>query len=400
MSQVLYVKSDKAKKSRKTIVSTRNNINNEHFNLLTKYFRIHKERGRALNIRYLLLLFIEVWGLASCSLSNSQADYKLTKEDAFKKFAELSPTSGAQFFIDNREESPFVDTLYTDNIIPVVGQCCFDTIKAVKMIVKNTPAEEALLPHYESQKKKYLTQIKQEIKENAILQKQTFVNCIIPAMQVEIDSLLEKDMDKVMNDYAGGFLNWRKLKFFLGTGVDDFVNIWQKNLDNDKYTECVAKYINTYLDSLATIRNSYYLDIIREGEFESDSRISQATMDLLLAKKCVREVKNFTEKEKDELSTAFVKDFVVPAVLGLFSGGTAAAVAKAYDAGNILYDIKVTMDDINAQEMEPEDVLKYAFMENLGFQIRQAYLKFYTERVFKNIDENNNHLFVSISENL
>lgn len=41
-------------------------------------------------------------------------------------------------------------------------------------------------------------------------------------MEVEIDSLLEKDMDKVMSQYAGGFMNWRKLKFLFGTGSDNF----------------------------------------------------------------------------------------------------------------------------------------------------------------------------------
>lgn len=42
-----------------------------------------------------------------------------------------------------------------------------------------------------------------------------------------------------------------------------------RTIDNDKYTECVAKYINTYLDSLAVQRNNYYNDIIENGDFES-----------------------------------------------------------------------------------------------------------------------------------
>lgn len=336
----------------------------------------------------------------SCALKEAHTEAGLTQDSAMEMLAELSPTAGAQFFVDNRDDNPFLDTLYVDNIVPLVAQCSFDTIKAVKAFVKDTPAEDALLASYKSERKEYLKQIDQEIKENAVLQKQTFVNCIIPAMQVEIDSLLEKDMDKVMSKYAGGFLNWRKLKFFMGTGVDDFIKIWDENIDNDKYTECVAKHIDTYLDSLAVMRSHYYSDIVGNGEFESNSRISQATMDLLLAKKCVREAKKFTEKEKDEMTTSFLKDWVAPTVLGLFSGGTATAAAWAYDAGNFLYDIKVTIDDVKAQKLDSDDVLKYACMENIGFQIRQAYLKFYTQRVFKNIDENSKHLYGSISENL
>ena len=81
--------------------------------------------------------------------------------------------------------------------------------------------------NYKNIKNDYLAKLDQEIKENAISQKKAFVNCIVPAMQVEIDSLLEKDMGEVMNKYAGGIMNWRKLKFFFGTGSDSFEKIWK-----------------------------------------------------------------------------------------------------------------------------------------------------------------------------
>lgn len=339
-------------------------------------------------------------GLSSCSLSSSSKESNLTPEIAINQFAELSPTEGAQFFVNNRENFPFLDTLYVENIVPIVGQCSFDTIKAVKKWVEKTPADDALSPYYNETREDYLASLNQEIKENAISQKKAFVDYIVPAMQVEIDSLLEVDMSEVMSKYAGGFMNWRKLKYWFGTGSDDFEKIWNENINNDKYTECVAKYINTYLDSLAEQRNNYYIDIVGKGEFESESRISQATMDLLLAKKCVREVKKFTEKEKDEMTTSFLKDWVAPTILGAFTGGVATAVSWAYDAGNLLYDVNVTLDDIKSQKLDSEEVIKYACMENIGFQIRQAYLKYYTERVFKNIDENSDKLYKTISENL
>lgn len=154
-------------------------------------------------------------GLSSCNVSSLSEEPKLTPEDAINSLADLSPTEGAQFFVDNREQYPFLDTLYVENIVPIIGKCSFDTIKAVKEKVGKTPADEALTPYYKSIKNDYLAKLDQEIKENAISQKKAFVNCIVPAMQVEIDSLLEKDMGEVMNKYAGGIMNWRKLKFFL-----------------------------------------------------------------------------------------------------------------------------------------------------------------------------------------
>ncbi len=207
-------------------------------------------------------------------------------------------------------------------------------------------------------------------------------------------------MSKVMDEYSGGILNWRKIKFWFGTDSKDFAKIWKDNIDNEKYTKCVASYIGTYLDSLAVLRDNYYKDIIGDGEFESNSEVSQATMDLLLAKKCIKEVKKFTEKEKSEMAVSFLKDWVAPVVIGAFTGGTGTAVAWAYDAGNFAYDAKVTLDDIKSQKLDEDDVVKYACMENIGFQIRQAYLKYYTERVFKNIDQNSKQLYESISTNL
>ena len=351
-------------------------------------------------IKVALFCFSILIGLSSCSLNSSSEEPYLTPEIAINQLAELSPTEGAQFFVNNREQYPFLDTLYVDNIVPIVGQCSFDTINAVKKCVEKTPADDALSPYYNETREDYLAGLNQEIKENAISQKKAFVDYIVPAMQVEIDSLLEVDMSEVMSKYSGGFMNWRKLKFWFGTGSDDFEKIWNENIDNDKYTECVAKYINTYLDSLAVQRNNYYNDIIENGDFESETRISQATMDLLLAKKCVREVKKFTEKEKDEMTTSFLKDWVAPTILGAFSGGVGTVVSWAYDAGNFLYDVKVTLDDIKTQKLDSEEVIKYACMENIGFQIRQAYLKYYTERVFRNIDENSDKLYNIISENL
>lgn len=351
-------------------------------------------------IKVALFCFSILIGLSSCSLNSSSEEPYLTPEIAINQLAELSPTEGAQFFVNNREQYPFLDTLYVDNIVPIVGQCSFDTINAAKKCVEKTPADDALSPYYNETREDYLAGLNQEIKENAISQKKAFVDYIVPAMQVEIDSLLEVDMSEVMSKYSGGFMNWRKLKFWFGTGSDDFEKIWNENIDNDKYTECVAKYINTYLDSLAVQRNNYYNDIIENGDFESETRISQATMDLLLAKKCVREVKKFTEKEKDEMTTSFLKDWVAPTILGAFSGGVGTVVSWAYDAGNFLYDVKVTLDDIKSQKLDSEEVIKYACMENIGFQIRQAYLKYYTERVFRNIDENSDKLYNIISENL
>lgn len=331
--------------------------------------------------------------LSSCGSSGSGM---LTAKEAMDKFEELSPTEGAQFLVDNRGEYPFLDTLYVDSIMPVVLQCDYYDIKNVLDIIGDSLAGENYAEDLQEVRNEYLEKIHDEIFASAELQKQTFIDCVLQSMQVEVDSMLNDDMDEVIDEYAGGFMNWRKLKFFFGTGSDNFVEHWNKHIDNAKYTECVAKHINTYLDSLADYRNHYYQDVVGDGEFESENRISQATMDLLLAKKCVKQVKQFTESEKNDITSDVLKDWVAPIVLGAVSGGASVV----YDVATFAYDMKVTLDDIKSQKIEPEDQLKYICMENIGFQVREAYLKYYTERVLKNIDANTESLYEKIKNNL
>lgn len=138
------------------------------------------------------------------------------------KFEQLSPIEGAQFLADNREEYPFLDTLYADYVMPVVLETDYYTIRDVLSITGDTFAGESFAEDLQSARDEYLADIQTEILEAADLQKQTFLDCILQGLQIELDSMLDADLDAVMDDYAGGILNWRKLKFLAGTGVNDF----------------------------------------------------------------------------------------------------------------------------------------------------------------------------------
>lgn len=71
-------------------------------------------------IKVALFCFSILIGLSSCSLNSSSEEPYLTPEIAINQLAELSPTEGAQFFVNNREQYPFLDTLYVDNIVPIL----------------------------------------------------------------------------------------------------------------------------------------------------------------------------------------------------------------------------------------------------------------------------------------
>ena len=80
-----------------------------------------------IQFKTLFICFVVLIGFSSCNFSSSSTeDIELTPEEAIGKLADLSPTEGAHFFVDNRSQYSFLDTLYTDNIVPIIGQCSFD----------------------------------------------------------------------------------------------------------------------------------------------------------------------------------------------------------------------------------------------------------------------------------
>ena len=56
------------------------------------------------------ICFIVLVAFSSCNVSSSSTeDIELTPEKAIGKLADISPTEGAQFFVDNRAQYSFLD---------------------------------------------------------------------------------------------------------------------------------------------------------------------------------------------------------------------------------------------------------------------------------------------------
>lgn len=61
-----------------------------------------------IQFKTLFICFIVLVGFSSCNFSSSSTeDIELTQEEAIGKLADLSPTEGAHFFVDNRSQYPF-----------------------------------------------------------------------------------------------------------------------------------------------------------------------------------------------------------------------------------------------------------------------------------------------------
>ena len=63
-----------------------------------------------------------------------------------------------------------------------------------------------------------------------------------------------------------------------------------------------------------------------------------------------------------------------------------------YDIGTFAYDIKVTIDDIKEEKIEPDDMVVYVCNHDLSYQIDNYYLNKCIERVNAAIVDSNKRL--------
>ena len=105
--------------------------------------RTEKELGAVLKGKgkqvYLFLFAIItclcIYGCSSLSIS------KLTPQDAMTQFKELTPKEGAEYYMDNRDDYSFLDTLYRDSIMPAVLSCNYFDMDSVAHVLKGTTFE-------------------------------------------------------------------------------------------------------------------------------------------------------------------------------------------------------------------------------------------------------------------
>lgn len=212
---------------------------------------------------------------------------------------------------------------------------------------------------------------------------------------MDVDSMLEEDIKKIINDYAGGLFNWRKLAFFFGRNRDDFKDMFWDKFDVDKYTKHIEKHVKAYFDITLQQQNKYCQNIIGKS-FNESMKIEYPEFIVGLSPRTLKHIQTYTHGETKEMTEETIRDWVAPAVLGAMSGG----LSVIYDIGTFAYDIKVSVDDIKAQKLDNDDRLAYVCRNDVAFQIRNYYLDKWTAMVNKAIDNNNKKLYNKICSEL
>ncbi len=187
---------------------------------------------------------------------------------------------------------------------------------------------------------------------------------------MSIDSMLQEDVSDIMDDYAGGFLNYKKLIFFFGRNRNDFKKMFWEKFDTLKYQDQIRSYINNFFDNLNNEQNAYSIQMTGKA-FKYNASISTPSFPVGLSQSTLRYVKKYTSKQKNEMVKEAVKDYVVPMAVSAVSGG----LGTLYDIGNTAYDVNDVIKQIKNAKIDDDEMVKYICEHDVAYQIKNFYLE-------------------------
>lgn len=339
-----------------------------------------------------IILFVLLFLVSGCN----QKEEVLTEESAMAYFLENTPERGAVFYNKNRDKYPFLDNLYRDSIYPAVMNCNYHELKYIYYALMETPIAEDIHTLLTASKQEMMETVAVEIRRNTKAEQDVFVSEILPIMEMGIDSIIHADIEAIIEEYAGGLLNYKKLYFFTGRDQNEFRKIWNNTVQTNKYSEYIELTSKQYLETLCEIKKQYLHDIT-DRDVTQNINYDLPPLSFEISDEVINYVQEFTSKEKREMTNEALKDWIAPVAIGLLTGGTGAAI---YELGSMGYDIKVTVDDIKNQKMESNDMLMYICEDDIYNQIKDEYLSTYTDNILKEIENINQRTYYLIDHAL
>ena len=324
-----------------------------------------------------------------CILSacNSNKEEPLTVNSAMEYFFNNSPERGALFYKNNRIKYKYLDKLYADSIYPVLDKCNYYEFKNIYAALKSTPISDDIRILLNGSREDLLNDIFNEINRNTQLEQQIFLSDIVPIIEIGIDSIAHSNVKNIVEDYAGGFLNYKKLYFFTGRDQKKFQEIWNNHINKENYKNYITQITSEYLSMVCDIKTSYLKDITGRNVTHKIN-FELPTIDFNISNEVINYVKDFTSKEKSEMTQQAIKDWLAPVAIGLLTGGVGTAI---YEISSTGYDIKVTIDDIKNNKMDANDVFICICENDICNQITSSFLSDYKNNILneiKNINQN------------
>lgn len=338
------------------------------------------------------LLGIIVWSTYKCCPQLFIQEKTLTRAEVLDSLSSITPYEGALFYVNNRNNVGFLDSIYEETIIPAMESCDYLELKEVGRVLKNTKYNNTISTWMESKRPKFLQEINAEIAHNEQVEISAIDNCIIPTLELELDSLIENNVDDILNSYSGGVFNYRKLAFLVGRDSSKFVSIFDENVDVMGFGKTVSEYARNYIYIISHQQNEY-CKALTGKMFNYNAVFTQPKPIVNLSKNTIGFIQTYTDNEAKGVAVSAVKDFAVPIAIGFVSGGA----SLVYDVATMGYDI---VQAIRNTEVSQEDMAKYLCEQDVVDQIRDIYTTSVRKQLINHIKTSNKLLYKKIEKEL
>lgn len=216
---------------------------------------------------------------------------------------------------------------------------------------------------------------------------------ICPIVEFHIDSLMTEDFNKLMKDFSGGLLNYRKLKFFLGNSDSKFVELWDKHVKTDEYCDVLNYYGSDFIDCVHNLYFEFGKSVLtRDFNITTESNVySTKAIPITPEDSTIQKVNDYVAQERLGMTIDLFKDWIIPTML---SGG----YATLYNIGNFVYDASSVLKEIRTEEPDKDEIFMYLCMDDFYEKIYTNYIGSFKETILNEINEGCNLTYNKIEE--
>jgi hypothetical protein len=346
------------------------------------------------NTTIIIVLLTSILGVGAVSLFPDMFHYKksLTHAEVLDSIVSLSPSEGALFYINNKENISFLDSLYGNTVLPAMEDCDYMELKKVRSILGETKYKNQIQKFMFDKRVAYLNTIKKEITENEKKEIASIDDYVIPSIEYELDSLIEMNVDDILDSYSGGILNFRKLAFLFGRDKDKFISIFNNDVNIIGYEKCVQDYALNYM-YIINYQQDKYCKNFTDSAFIYKAEFKLPKPKMSLSNNTISFIQDYTSNEKWDIVFSGIRDYATPIVIAYFSGGA----SLIYDAATMTYDIN---EAINNTEISPEEIIKCLCEEDVAKQTIEFYKLNIRQQLIDHIKKSNNLLYKKIEKEL
>ncbi len=302
---------------------------------------------------------------------------KMTR--AFKK---MEMDEGIDFYIKARNHFPKLDKVYKDSIMPIIARAPYPVLKKVNNKLSKASVKVELDSVMCCAKGEFLEYVKEELEECRLASIEAYDCATLPAIELGLDSVCEKQVGKVMDKFAGGFMDYRKILIAFGRDMNKFKELWDKYVIAADYQEVIYTYSNVFLNDMYDLQNDYYFQIMGNNcDLQRKSYIPE-TLSLSFPKDEMQLFEDYISVEQSKGWYTLVD--MLPSIN-----------PKDWIADLIVTGVEIGVD-VLSEEMTPEEKLEAFCQNSVLSQISSGYFDKERQTIIELINNSYNNLYNNI----